>query len=118
MTDDSFYRRLFEKYAQRDEPRLKEFICPISQSLIRDPVLGAKSVVYEKRELTKWVKSTHGKRKWNNNRILKIVDPTIKVEFTLAGHRRFQEATHYREQLKNAMSSLEKEESLSEDAGK
>ena len=97
---------------------MQGFICPISLSLIRDPVLGANSTVYEKSELTKWVKRVHGKKKWNNNRILKIVDPKIKVEFTLAEHRRFQEALHYKEQLKHAMSSLEKEESLSEDAEK
>ena len=51
-------RRLHAESVAKDNP---DFVCPISHSLMRDPVVAADGHSYERREIEKWFAGGHGK---------------------------------------------------------
>ena len=97
-------RQLFLKYEKSDKD-LKSFECPLSHQLIRDPVFGAHSSIYEREYLKEYI-SRHHK---NTQGILRVIDP-VNREYFLVGNLAFNESKTYKDHLHEQMERWECEE--------
>ena len=103
-TNKRYDRKLFLKYETSDK-NIVHFGCPLSKQLIRDPVLGAHGIRYEREYLKEYISRTHK----NTLGILRVKDPTNQ-EYFLVENLSFNEAKAYKDDLLKQMETWEIEE--------
>lgn len=96
------HRFLFRKYEHCEEA-IKDFRCPLSFALIRDPVLGANDQAYERKYLERYARIT-GKK---NGQWIEILDPLNQIIFCANRDYQFHTAVEYRNRLESHLEALE-----------